>query len=209
MIIGIDTGNNMNYTGIVGGSEYDIFQLYSEIENFMKNEGIKPPLRWTSIKSSKRKLIKERLQQLFNESRVKFTIIIHKNKYGLPIRELIYETIPMIVSKSLEKWFRGISGKILFEVDNDFNSRDTKTKYFIHKIFTYTASLLSDELIKIREKSGVHMMTLRHKPGIIMFVGRISDSKVSKAIQIVDLFIGCFKYGINLSYEKMFIKKLC
>jgi hypothetical protein len=101
MIIGIDSGDKMNYTGIVSGSEYDVFQLYSEIEKFMKNENINPPFRWTSIKSSRRKSIKEKLQQLLNESNAKFTIIIHKNKYGMPIRELIYETIPMIISKSL------------------------------------------------------------------------------------------------------------
>jgi len=40
MIIGIDSGDKMNYTGVVSESEFDIFQLYSEIEKFMKNENI-------------------------------------------------------------------------------------------------------------------------------------------------------------------------
>ena len=128
---------------------------------------------------------------------------------GIVMRDLIYESIPMIISKSLVKWLKGISGKIIFEVDNDFNLRDTKTKHFIHKIFTYTIPLLSDELIKIREKNGVYIATFKHKPGFLMFVGLTSNSKISRSIQIIDLLIGCFKYGIDIDYNKMFIKKIC
>lgn len=91
MIVGIDSGLSMGYTGMVSGTEYKVFELYSEIEKLMKTEGINPPFRWTSIKSNRRESIAKKLLELLNKSKVNLTIIIHRNKYGVPIRELIYE----------------------------------------------------------------------------------------------------------------------
>lgn len=210
MIVGIDSGYKMKYTAMVSGSEYDLSVLYFEIEQFMKKEGINPPFHWTSIKSSRRESLNKFLEEILNKSKVNFTIIIHKDKSSIPIRELIYELIPKVIAESLAKWAGSISGRILFEVDNDFSNRDTKSKYFVNKIFTHLIPLLTKAIITIRESNGVYLAQFKHAQGTILLIGRVSNHKISKAIQIADLLTGCYRQGgLKIKYERMFIKKLC
>lgn len=211
MIIGIDSAHKMNFTGVVSGSEHDIYSLYSDIEQMMKKECINSPFHWTSIKSSRRKSIIRMLEEKINFSKVNFTVLIHKDKSSIPKMELIHEIIPKVIAESLSKWIKGINGKILFEVNGDFDVGKTKTKHFVHKIFSYLISFLTDQkqLIKIREKNGVFISEFNQSCGRIILVGYTSSSKNSRVIQIADLLLGCFIYDANFKYERNFIKKLC
>jgi hypothetical protein len=210
MIVGIDSADKKTITGIVSGAERDIFQLYSEIEQLMKSEGINPPFHWTSIKSSRRESIIKEFEKKINFSRINFTVLIHRDKSNIPSLELFHETVPKVIADSLSKWIGAINGKILFEVNGDFDIRKTKTTHFVHKLFSYLASFLSKELVKIRYKNGVYITEFKQKNGgLIMLVGYVAGAKASKVIQIADLLLGCFRYKARFNFERIFIKKIC
>ena len=102
------------------------------------------------------------------------------------------------------------SGRVIFEVDNDFNTRDTKTNHFIHRILTQIIPMFTDKIITIRVSNGANMATFKKSSGgILMLIGRICDSKYCKSIQIADLLIGCFRQGAKFHYERVFVKRLC
>lgn len=210
MIIGIDSAHKMCFTGVVSGSESDIFQLYSDIEKVMRDEGINPPFHWSSIKSSRRKSVIAALTEKIKFSKINFTVLIHKDKSSIPRMELIHEIIPKVIAESLWKWVSTINGKVIFEVNSDFDVGKTKTKHFVHKTLSYLMSFLTtDELVKIRDKNGVFVSEFNQKHGKVLLVGYTSSSQNSKVIQIADLLLGCFIYDAKFDYERNFIKKLC
>jgi hypothetical protein len=210
MWVGIDSAHKKSFTGIISGSEKDIHQLYSDIEKVMKSEGINPPFHWTSIKSSRRESVVKSFKKNVNFSRVGFTILVHKNKTSMPSLFLFHEIVPKTIAESISNWSKRINGKILFEVNGDFDIGNSKTKHFVHKMISYLISFLTDDkLIKIFDKHGVFLAEFNQGVGKLMLVAYPCSAKNSKAIQIVDLLLGAFVYRAKFKYKNFQLKNIC
>lgn len=192
MYIGIDSSNQIKYTGVVSGSFSDIDKVYNEIQKILKVEGVNPPYHWSKISRKVKDKTKNKVIESLNKSKLKFNIFLHKKTINIPRKEFYYFRIPRAISQNLENWLNSLKGSVEIEVDNDYNIKNHSTEEFIESLVQQIGFRLIGKPVKVRKEDKVKASIKQNDGGLLNLYGVVTDSKSSKGIQIIDITLGIF-----------------
>lgn len=213
MLICIDSGKQMTYTGIISCGENDLFKFYEELGKIFSRKGVYPPFHWGFLTNQTRNSVKPEIERLVNgpvASKIKFNIFIHKESETLSRKHIIFKILPISISQNLSPWLRKISGQVTFEVDNDFNIKRRNTLDFIREIFKNIIPMLTSIPIPIRKERDAYKASVKQKIGNIHLVGKVVDINSSKGVQVIDLILGhVINRKCKFRYDRLFIRKIC
>lgn len=194
MIIGIDSAENMTYTGIISGSLADIYSIYERFAGIFQKRGVNPPFHWRKIsrkvKDSSMKVIIEAI----NSSRLKINVFEHKRLPNAERKVVFYELLPQHICLRLLPWTKELTGNLTIEVDDDYRIKGkfNITKAFAKSLVENMCFQLIGMRVDSRDESDTIKATIKLKKGILNIYGKVMRSDNSKAIQMVDIILGYF-----------------
>lgn len=204
MFIGIDSAENMRYSGIVSGSSQDIDDIYKDFVQIFRKHGVKPPFHWRKIRRKVKNSCRKEIVRTVNNGRLKTNIFAHKRKFGLERKILFYELLPQHISLRVSAWVKELAGSLEIEVDDDYNvrGRQNATERFVRSFIESLCFILTGKEIHARKEKGKFKATIKQKKGVLRLYGRVCDSRNSKSIQIADLILGYYIQSKCRSFDR-------
>lgn len=210
MYVAIDSSRQHRFTGTVSGHDMEISKVYDDLTRIMKSSGVNPPFHWSKISRKVKESSRREIVGLVNNSKLTFNIFQHSRPINMSRKELFLRRLPNSISQVLEIWLKNKYGQVNMEVDNDYNFSNSGTEEFIQNLISSICFRLVGGQVKIRGNDMVRA-TVKQDSGVILdFYGKVSDSKRSKGIQLIDVVMGfALEDKEQFKQNRMYVKKIC
>jgi len=198
MILGIDSAENMCYTGTISGTYENIDKIYNEFIKIFKKRYVNPPFHWRKISKKVKESCLHEIAGVINNSNLLVNIFEHKRIRKMERKILYFELLPRCISFRIHPWVKKLKGSLTIEVDDDYRICNKSTRDFIISLIEELCFLLTNKEIDARIESGVVKSTIKQEIGVLNFYGKTVKSNSSKAVQILDIVLG---YDIQFQYK--------
>jgi hypothetical protein len=192
MYIGIDSAENMAYTGVISGGFQDIFYIYGKFMIAFKQHGVNPPFHWRKISRNVKDSCMKEVVQAINDSKLVVNIFRHERVPKMERKIVFYELLPQYISLRISPWIKELAGKLEIEVDDDYRLKGGDTVKFLKALIEYLCYDSTGLQIYPRKEYNRIRATIKQDKGILEFYGNVAKSSDSKGIQIMDLILGYY-----------------
>jgi hypothetical protein len=201
MILGIDSAENMCYTGTISGTHENVDRVYSEFTKIFKKRYVNPPFHWRKISKKVKESCLHEIVETINSANLLINIFEHKRILKMERKILFFELLPKYISFRIYPWVKKLKGSLTIEVDDDYRVCNRSTRDFIIALVEELCFLLTNKKIDARVENNVVKSTIKQEIGILNFYGKTVKSDSSKAIQILDIVL-----GYDIQFKQRFSK---
>jgi len=209
--LAIDTSENKTFSCVVFGFQNEIDSLYREMSKIFEKCGRRGALHWRKMTKDIRNRSKAPLAEAFKKYNVKLFVFEHPRLRNVPKKKFYTVDIPNKIAYCLEQHFRGKTGFVRMECDDDYfveGLGERGTERFLENFLRQITFRLTGENITIRKVKNTYRATIKQNGDILEFLALPMQSGNSRGIQIADIVLGLFKHYREGLDKKIILRKL-